>query len=155
MVFEDAGIVGHQRPKGCMLYVERRVVDAVGGMDPCFGTWGFEHESWSDRIHNAGYTTCRYQDVSGSRGLFFASDEKGGIESSVPEHVRINAKPQLAEEKRHSDEYIPYRGLVAHDEAPQIALSILIPSVHTRWKTFGHKIQEQIFGQHAKLSAAD
>lgn len=32
---------------------------------------------------------------------------------------------------------------------------MLIPSVHTRWNGFGQKIQEQIFGQYAGLSAAD
>ncbi|MFT4162481.1 glycosyltransferase [Shinella sp.] len=153
-LYRDDDIVGHTRPKGCMLYVERRVVDRVGGMDPAFGVWGFEHESWSDRIHNAGFTTCRYQDVPTSTGLFQASDEVGDVQSSVPEATRRKATPHLAEQKRNSEEYVEYR------RRPMLAtnrmiLSILIPSVHTRWNTLAQKIQAQIYGQYEALSEAD
>lgn len=153
--FREKGIRAHVRPKGCMLYVTRKAVDRVGGMDTDFGTWGFEHESWSDRIFNAGLTTCRYQDVEDSAGLFYASDEKGNIQSSVPEHVRLAAKPQLAEEKRYSSEYVPFRRDIITGYKPGVALSILIPSVHTRWDNFAQKIQSQIFGQYNALSKSE
>lgn len=41
-------------PRGVMLYVDRRVVTEVGGMDERFGAGGHEHAEWSQRIHNAG-----------------------------------------------------------------------------------------------------
>jgi GT2 family glycosyltransferase len=155
VIFRDGDITGYQRPKGCMLYADRRVIDRVGGMDPAFGRWGFEHESWSDRIHNAGFTTCRYQDVANSAGLFYAADEKGAVESSVPEQVRRESLPQLAEQKRHSDEYVNYRAAVSVQSGSRISLSVLIPSVNSRWATFGRKIQEQIFSQYDALPQAD
>lgn len=155
VIFRDGNVTGYQRPKGCMLYTERRVIDRVGGMDPAFGRWGFEHESWSDRIHNAGFTTCRYQDVANSAGLFYAADEKGAVESSVPEQIRRESLPQLAEQKRYSDEYIDYRSHRVAQAAKGVALSVLIPSVSSRWATFGRKIQEQIFSQYDAMSQAD
>lgn len=155
VIFRDGNITGYQRPKGCMLYVERQVIDRVGGMDPAFGRWGFEHESWSDRIHNAGFTTCRYQDVANSSGLFYAADEKGAVESSVPEQVRRESLPQLAEQKRYSDEYIDYRSDHAQQDVKGVDLSVLIPSVSSRCATFGRKIQEQIFSQYDVLPPTD
>lgn len=103
------GIVGHVHPHGAMLYVERRVLDKVGGMDPRFELWGLEHVSWSDRIHSAGLTTCRYQDVAESRSLIHASDEAEEVRSSVSRHVKAFANLELAEESRHSSEFIDYR----------------------------------------------
>ncbi|WP_193323267.1 glycosyltransferase family 2 protein [Erwinia endophytica] len=153
--FRENGIRAHVRPKGCMLYVTRKAVDRVGGMDTEFGTWGFEHESWSDRIFSAGLTTCRYADVENSAGLFYASDEKGSVQSSVPEHVRQTAKPQLAEEKRNSSEYIPFRSGIVAGNKPGVSLSILIPSVHTRWDNFAQKIQAQIFRQYNELGKTE
>ena len=124
--FRDKGIVGHVHPHGAMLYVERRVLDRVGGMDPRFGVWGLEHVSWSDRIHSAGLTTCRYQDVAGSRGLIHASDELGGIESSVSESVKAQSNITLAEASRHSSEFIDIRA------TPAAPVASIIPSRHVR-----------------------
>lgn len=58
-------------PRGVLLYLEPRVIDAVGGMDPAFGAWGGEHVEFQARIHEAGLTTWRYADVLGSGQLWF------------------------------------------------------------------------------------
>lgn len=47
-------------PRGVMLYVQRRVVETIGGMDERFGPGGHEHVEWSNRIHNAGFTITPY-----------------------------------------------------------------------------------------------
>lgn len=47
-------------PRGVMLYVQRRVVETIGGMDERFGPGGHEHVEWSNRIFNAGFTTTPY-----------------------------------------------------------------------------------------------
>lgn len=154
MFYRDDHIAGFTRPKGAMLYVERRVVDRVGGMDPRFGLWGFEHESWSDRIHNAGFTTCRYQDALDTDKLFQALDRTGDVASSVPERTRQGANPQLAEQKRDSDEFVPYREAEPAAQST-VALSVLVPSLHTRWDTFARNIQQQLFDQYRALPEAD
>jgi hypothetical protein len=43
-------------PRGSVLYVEREVVEEVGGMVEQFGPGGHEHVEWSRRIHRAGLT---------------------------------------------------------------------------------------------------
>lgn len=155
-LYRGDDLVAHTHPKGCMLYVHRSVIETVGGMDPRFGVWGHEHASWSDRIHNAGLTRFRYQDVPGPDGRFHACDEAGVIESSVPERVRQAANSTLYESKRDSSEYIDIREEEpVTDPETQIALSILVPSVHTRRGTFGPKIQEQLFGQWEALPEQD
>lgn len=108
--FETEDLVAYPWPKGCMLYAERRVIDRVGGMDTAFGRWGCEHMQWSDRIHNAALTTCRYQDVPGSLELFHACDWNGEVQSSVPMDIRALANTQAAIDGHYADHWLPYRG---------------------------------------------
>src|SRR5690606_22624184 len=100
--------------RGAMLYVERRVLDVVGGMDPRFGKWGWEHVSWSDRIHSAGLTSSRYMDVIGSEKLFHSMDQFKEVESTATEDSRkFSEGPgyELRMRSRHSPEYVEYREL--------------------------------------------
>lgn len=151
--FRTDDLVGYLWPKGCMLYADRCALERVGGMDPVFGVWGLEHLSWSDRMHNAGLTTCRYQDVPGSEKLFFSLDRAGQIDSSVPLEDRLRANVQAAEAYRDSDAFVPYRATPA--DAQGVALSVLVPSVSSRRETFAPKIMDQLFGQHEALSPED
>jgi hypothetical protein len=74
-IYEGDGHVAYTGPRGMMLYVERRVLDVVGGMDVAYGKWGYEHGDWSNRIHNAGLTTWRFADVIGGENLIYSMDE--------------------------------------------------------------------------------
>lgn len=47
-------------PRGVMLYVQRPVIERVGGMIEAFGPGGHEHVEWSRRIFQAGLTPCLY-----------------------------------------------------------------------------------------------
>lgn len=149
--FNHNGLIGHRRPKGCMLYASLSAIATVGGMDLDFGRWGFEHENWSDRIHNAGLTTCRYADVE-SAGFLHAEDSRPGVKSSVPEHERKNSHPELAEQRRNDVYYVDLisgERLGAMKSAPK--LSILIPSIGARRNTFAPKIMDAIYSQIDKL----
>lgn len=114
ILYEDDEHVAYHATRGYMLYVERRVVETVGGMDPEFGTWGWEHQSWSDRIHSAGLTTWRYADVQGSSGLIYSMDQAGEIKSTATDEAkRFSSGPgmELRMQSRHSPAYIEYRDL--------------------------------------------
>src|SRR5699024_7574387 len=52
VLYEDDGHVYYHATGGCFLYVGARVADEVGGMGPECAQWGWEHLSWSDRIHS-------------------------------------------------------------------------------------------------------
>jgi len=152
--FRTDDLIGYAWPKGCMLYVERRVLERVGGMDPVFGTWGLEHASWSDRIHTAGLTTCRYQDVPGSEELFRAHDrEQGDFPSSVDVETRLVANVRAAERYHDADVFVPYRATPA--EYDRVALSVLVPSVASRRASHLPRILDQLYGQHEALPEAD
>lgn len=114
VLYEDDKHVHYHATRGYMLYVERRVVDRVGGMDPGFGRWGWEHMSWSDRIHAAGFTTSRYMDVKDSGKLIYSMDQYNEVKSTATgEAKRFSTGPglELRMESRHSDRYIEYRDL--------------------------------------------
>lgn len=114
ILFSDDEIVAYHATRGCLIYVESRVLEKVGGMDPDFGFWGWEHQSWSDRIHSAGLTTARYMDVVNSSGLFYSLDQAGEVESTATDEARRYSEGpglELRMQSRHSSRYIEYREL--------------------------------------------
>ena len=84
-------------------------------MNPAFGQYGWEHVSWSDRIHSAGFTTARYMDAPNSGGLIHSMDQEGTITS----HRHRGSETFLDGSKvwsfvwksRHSDAYVEFRDL--------------------------------------------
>ncbi|WP_078278549.1 TylF/MycF/NovP-related O-methyltransferase [Mycobacteroides franklinii] len=65
-------------PRGVLLYVERRVIDVVGGMDTSYGAHGGEHVDWSHRIHESKLTSWPFADVRGSHRLLYSRDKSEG-----------------------------------------------------------------------------
>lgn len=111
VIYEDGSIVAHQHARGCMLYVDRTVLDTVGGMDTRYGKGMHEHLDWSNRIYNAGLTTFRYMDVPGSDQLIHSMDEHQEVASSIPRVERrmlAQNNAQLLEASNTSREYAPY-----------------------------------------------
>lgn len=99
-------------PRGVLLYVDRRVVDAVGGMRLEFGRWGGEHVEWSRRIHAAGFTPEPFMDTVRSTGLWECLDYTRRHESTVSAADRASTKDlrnSLASRFAGSREFVPYR----------------------------------------------
>ena len=102
----------YNAPNGCMLYVRRECLEAVGGMDERFGIWGHEHVEWSLRIHNAGLTPHPFMDVPGAIRMFRSLDYYGTVRSSVPTSVRvehIQKNESLLTSLKGSARYVPYK----------------------------------------------
>lgn len=113
-IFRDSKHVSYHVTRGAMLYVHRSVLDVVGGMDPAFGKWGWEHVSWSDRIHSAGLTTWRYTDVVGSDKLMHSMDHHCEVKGTATEDAKKYAATvgnEIRMENRNSARYIEYREL--------------------------------------------
>jgi len=111
-LYRDHQHVAYTDSRGVMLYVDRKVLDVVGGMDPIFGTWGHEHPSWSDRIYNAGLTSWRYADVVGSADLICSLDEDEKVTRSVPARDRqaqIARNEAIYWQYRYEANYVEYR----------------------------------------------
>lgn len=90
-IFRDSKLHAYSHPRGCMLYLDRKVLDVVGGMDTRYGRWGYEHVDYSNRIYNAGLTSFRYADVVGSNKLIHSGDEHIEVKSSVPSAEKISS----------------------------------------------------------------
>lgn len=114
ILYQDNQHTAYHATRGCLLYADRTVLDTVGGMDPGFGKWGWEHVSWSDRIHSAGLTAWRYADITDSLNLFHSMDYENEVESTVdPAAQRFARGPgmELRMESRNSGHYVEFREL--------------------------------------------
>jgi hypothetical protein len=109
VLYRDNEHIAYSHPRGCLLYCSRRVLDVVGGMDAAFGTWGYEHGDWSNRIHAAGLTTHRYCDVAGSSQLIHSMDEHQEATSTVSREQRRQSNQALHDARWDSPEYCEYR----------------------------------------------
>lgn len=108
----ENGLAQYTSPCGCMLYITKKVLETVGGMDEGFIKWGDEHVEWSNRIYNAGLTTHRYADVAGSQSLIYAADFYKDVESTVPNSERLKVWKGNNERMHHfikSKEFKPYK----------------------------------------------
>lgn len=113
-LYRDDKHVAYHATRGCMLYCTRDVLDTVGGMNPEFKKWGWEHQSWSDRIHAAGLTTFRYADVVDSEGLMYSMDKHKKVNSTATDEARRYSESvglDIRMKQRHSSEYIEFREL--------------------------------------------
>lgn len=111
-IFEDSHHIAWTGSRGNMLYVHRSVLDIVGGMDPEFGRWGYEHGDWSNRIYAAGLTSWRYADVVGGEKLIYSMDENCAVSRSVDLSLRkklVQKNKKLFDKQRNSSKYCEYR----------------------------------------------
>lgn len=110
--YNGEGISAHTHARGCMLYYHRSVLDKVGGMDPVFGKWGFEHVSHSDRIFMSGLTMFRYMDTQNSSGLWYSDDENNDNRNTTVSGSNrlfwIEKNKKIYEERRFKEEHIPF-----------------------------------------------
>lgn len=113
-VYRDNDLVGYTHSMGCMLYVERRVIDAIGGMRWEFGAGYEEHIEWSERIHAAGFTSFTHQDVPTSTGLIYAADEHYAVQRSFSTEDRsalVERNAALRAQLFGSRDYVEYRAM--------------------------------------------
>jgi GT2 family glycosyltransferase len=110
---EEAGHTYWSWPRGVMLYLQREVIDRVGGMRTEFAHAG-EHAEYSRRISNAGLIPHPFIDVAAARhGVWWAADYTREIPSSLPD-TRWNddataARHQLYHQYRNSTDWVDYR----------------------------------------------
>lgn len=106
------GLSEYSHACGCMLYFTREVVDKVGGMDEGFGQWGYEHVSYSRRIHNNFLTPRPFMDIENSFEWFRSLDREKKVERSVPHEIRLKLfqiNKQKYQNEIESDRYIPFK----------------------------------------------
>lgn len=108
------GFARWEQPCGCMLFFTKACLDKVGGMDPAYGKWSYEHVGFSMRIYNAGLMPHPFMDVENSLDLFYSYDWDMKGTRSVPAAVRAQLiKPNLEKYRKEmkSAHFIPYKPL--------------------------------------------
>jgi glycosyltransferase involved in cell wall biosynthesis len=113
-IYTDAEHFALSGPRGVMLYVERWLLDVVGGFDTVYDRFGYEHGDWSNRIHHSGATSWRYADVQGSSDLIYSLDEHEAVERSLTrqeraEFVKRNAVIHNSRRDEWHEGYVEYR----------------------------------------------
>lgn len=117
-------------PRGSMLYVERPVIERLGGFLETFGPGGHEHVEFSRRIHTARFTPCNYPTPSrytqsnymGAAGVWHCEDMQKPGESMARTQVRrrlltsVRRAPgddefisRIMNDQEGSMAYVPYR----------------------------------------------
>jgi len=109
-------LIEYANPCGCLLYVHKSALDKVGGFDPRFLIYSHEHAEWSNRIHNAGMTTYKFQDVPNSLELFYSMDWAMETLSSVQDNraLYIATNYNHLTRVRDSKEFIPFKPVPGH-----------------------------------------
>lgn len=114
LISDDGHYTTWTHPRGVMLYAHRSVIDTIGGMRLDFGPrGGGEHVEWSRRIHAAGLTTHRYQDLTAARhGIWHCEDYTRATPSTIGS-AQLEATKQhrytVYNKHRNSTDYVDYR----------------------------------------------
>lgn len=102
-------------PRGCLLYVERRVIETVGGMNTAYGVHGGEHVDFQQRIYDARFTKWPFADVRASHKLFYCRDKSQG-NTHGSSRFKVGERRRLCEanglrwgHKWRGWPYVPYR----------------------------------------------
>lgn len=102
----------YNAPCGCMIYIHKDVVEAIGGFDPDYIYAGMEHTDFSMRCFNAGLTSKPFMDVFGSLNLFHSQDYWKQTSSSIDSIVK-NSVLGYNRARYHtlikSKRFIPYK----------------------------------------------
>lgn len=132
-IYRNNEIIAFDHSRGCFLYVDRIVLDVVGGFDEQFGIAMHEHAAYSNRIFNAGLTSFRYMDVIDSDKLIHSMDEWQEVSSSIGRTDRVQGLQRnkaLFEASFESDAYCEFRKKPEHKNKSEnnIVLSSFLTS---------------------------
>ena len=108
-VYRDEEIVAYTHTRGAFIYLNKIILDTVGGFDTDYKGAYFEHPDLTNRIHNAGLTTYRAMDVPNSSKLLYCFDQDGKTETSIPDKRNYTANWKLYNKNRYSKEYKEFR----------------------------------------------
>lgn len=88
---------------GCMMFLTKEVIEKVGGYNPAYGIYGFEHAGYSNRIHTAGLTPLgAYTCPAGAGEYIYSMD----LDNHLPFNKQVKHEPSMANEIKNIPSYI-------------------------------------------------
>lgn len=103
-------LVEYDHASGVLLFMTKKCIDRIGGMDTDFGRYAHEHIDHAIRAHNAKLTPFKFCDIHNSISLFYSYDYHRLITSSVENRkdwlIRNKA---ILKKNRFSNKFKPYK----------------------------------------------
>lgn len=102
----------YEKPSGCMLYINRRCLEVVGGFDEQYHGYAGEHQDFSNRVYNNGLTISPYIDLKHSSTIIHSMDEHMEVISSLTPQERAKFIPgnmRRLKQNMNSKEFKPYK----------------------------------------------
>jgi len=113
MIAHDYNHKHHIKGHGCMMYINKSIVNTIGGFDTAYGLGKYEHTAYFERAYNAGLIPHPFIDILGSNKLLHSMDEYKEIERSFSheENTQLLLKNlHHYNSTRNNKSYIPYHG---------------------------------------------
>ena len=76
-------------PRGSMLFLTKKTLETIGGMDESLAIWGYEHVDYSRRAWLHKLTPCPFPDIRQSELYFYSYDKESAIVSTVTNRVAL------------------------------------------------------------------
>lgn len=108
---EECGDIGngyyninvYNNSAGCMMFFTKECIEKVGGYNPNYGIYGFEHSGLSNRIHKAGLTPLgAYACPAGAGEYIYAMD----LDHHLPFNKQLKHEPSLKNELHLLNDYL-------------------------------------------------
>lgn len=98
----------YSNPCGCMVYVNKILVDTIGGYDVEYALYGDEHLDYAIRAKNAGLIPYAYMDVSNP--LFYCIDQIGNNRTSRSDTAaQLYISRRRLNQQKDSKAFLPYK----------------------------------------------
>jgi len=123
---EQDGIDIYNLCGGVFMFLTRKVIEEVGGFNPRYKIYGYEHGTYSMRVHNAGLTPMgAYLCPQGSGEFIYSLDWDRHLTFPEVQHMVFKDKPfgfesSLNDEMDKLPEYLKENGYIFHQDLLQI-----------------------------------
>lgn len=103
-------LVEYSHPSGVLLFMTKKCIQRIGGMDTDFGKYANEHVEHARRAYNCRLTPFPYCDIPSSIHMFYSYDYNKKIESSVEDRKYWLVKnKELLKKTKFSNKFKPYK----------------------------------------------
>jgi len=115
-IIQDSNHKFHLKGNGCMMYLNKVIIECIGGFDNEFKLGKYEHTQYFERAHSFGLTPATpgtpFIDIRDSHLLFHSMDEHHEVKRSFSNEEMtdlLNINKEHYYKTRFQTEFIPYK----------------------------------------------
>ena len=122
LIKKDGAHKWYSNPCGCLVYINKIIVDKIGGYDIDYALYGDEHLDYAIRAKNIGVIPYEFMDVS--EPLFYCLDQAGNYKTS---RLDVAAQSYLSHrrlaQQKESKAFIDYKEVANEMQKPYVLTS--------------------------------